>query len=38
MAEIAIHRLQKGLFRLITCNKIALGGENVGKEGNRMLL
>ena len=38
MAEIAIHRLQKGLFRSISCNKIAFGGENVGKEENRFFL
>ena len=38
MAEIAIQRLQIALLHPTTCNKIAFGGENVGKEENRILL
>ena len=38
MTIIAIQRLQNGLLRPITCNKIAFGGENVGKAENRILL
>ena len=37
MTEIAIQRLQNGLLHPTTCNKIAFGGENVGKEENRIL-
>jgi hypothetical protein len=37
MAKIAIQRLQNNLSHPTTCNKIALGGENVGKEGNEIL-
>jgi hypothetical protein len=37
MVKIAIQRLQNNLFHPTTCNKIAFGGENVGKEGNRVL-
>ena len=37
MAKIAIQRLQNNISHPTTYNKIALGGENVGKEGNRVL-
>ena len=38
MAKIAIQRLQNNLSHPTTYNKIAFGGENVGKDGNRVLL
>ena len=37
MSGIAIRRLQNGLLDPTTCNKIAFGGENVGKEENGIL-
>lgn len=37
MTIIAIQRLQNGLLHPIICNKIAFGGENVGKEENGIL-
>jgi hypothetical protein len=37
MAKIAIQRLQNDLSHPTTYNKIAFGGENVGKEENEIL-
>ena len=38
MAQIAIQRLQNNILCPTTYNKIAFGGENVGKEENRILM